>query len=186
MVAALANGDALDLITYLPVRAGDCVYVPAGTIHAVMAGTVVAEVQQTSDATYRLYDWGRLGNDGRPRELHIAQALDTIRFGAQGPGIMPQVLLESDRGVRRYGLVECPQFTLERVDLDAGTSFSGRCTGETFEIWGCIEGTVTLGYASCPDLQAVQFVLLPAHLGPFHIHARTGASLLRAYIGPVA
>ncbi|MHB1317452.1 MAG: type I phosphomannose isomerase catalytic subunit [Anaerolineae bacterium] len=186
MAAALASGDVLDLITYLPVKAGDCVFVPAGTVHAVMAGTVVAEVQQTSDATYRLYDWGRLGNDGKPRELHAAQALDTIRFGAQGPGVVQPVLLGAEGRVRRYGLVECPQFTLEKVDLDAGASFSGLCNGETFEIWGCMEGTVRLGYDECPELNQVQFVLFPADLGPYRIHARSQATLLRAYLGPTA
>lgn len=185
MAPALANGDVLDLITYLPVKPGDCVFVPAGTVHAVMAGTVVAEVQQTSDATYRVYDWGRPGNDGMPRQLHIAQALDTIRFGAQGPGIVPQVLLESSPGMRRYGLVECPQFFLERIDLDAGAIFDGHCGGETFEIWGCMEGTVGLELDGSTGLQMVQFALLPAELGPYRIHARTRARLLRAYLGPM-
>lgn len=184
MEKALADGTVVDLLTYLPVKAGDCVFVPTGTVHAVMSGTVVAEIQQTSDATYRLYDWGRLGNDGRPRELHIDQALDTIQWDAQGPGIVAPRRLETGDGYERTCLVHCPQFTLEKVDLEAGASFSGCCCGDTFEIWGCIEGAVSFGEYGGPRLEAVQFTLLPAALGAYRLTAESGASLLRAYVGP--
>ena len=183
MKKALAEGTVVDLLTYLPVKAGDCVYVPTGTVHAVMSGTVVAEIQQTSDATYRLYDWGRLGNDGKPRELHIAQALDTIRWDAQGPGIVAPRTLESGEGRTRACLIQCPQFTLEKIDLEAGASFSGCCCGDTFEIWGCIEGAASLGEHGGLRLEAVRFTLLPAALGPYRITTESGASLLRAYVG---
>jgi mannose-6-phosphate isomerase len=182
--AAVAEGRVADLLGYLPVSAGDCVYVPAGTVHAVMAGTVLAEIQQTSDATYRLFDWGRLGNDGKPRALRIAQALDTIAWGAQGPGTVSPRVLEKAQGMRRWGLVECPQFTIEKIDLEPGASWAGCCSGETFEIWGCIEGTVSLYGGGLLDLGAVRFALLPAELGHYCITARSTASLLRAYIGP--
>jgi len=183
MKKALAEGTVVDLLTYLPVKAGDCVYVPTGTVHAVMSGTVVAEIQQTSDATYRLYDWGRLGNDGKPRELHIAQALDTIRWDVQGPGIVAPRTLESGEGRTRACLIQCPQFTLEKIDLEAGASFSGCCCGDTFEIWGCIEGAASLGEHGGLRLEVVQFTLLPAALGPYRITTESGASLLRAYVG---
>jgi mannose-6-phosphate isomerase len=186
MSAAVAQGSVADLLRYLPVSAGDCVFVPAGTVHAVMAGTVLAEIQQTSDATYRVFDWGRLASDGKPRALHIAQALDTIAWGAQGPGTVSPRVLDEAPGMRRWGLVECPQFTLERIDLKPGAAYAGCCSGETFEIWGCIEGMVSLYGGGLLDLGAVRFALLPAELGRYYITARSKASLLRAYVGPHA
>ena len=64
----------------LRVQAGDHVCVPAGTVHAIMAGLLIAEIQQNSNTTYRVYDWGRVGADGKPRPLHVDKALDVIDF----------------------------------------------------------------------------------------------------------
>jgi mannose-6-phosphate isomerase len=72
-----------------PARAGECYYLPSGTPHALGAGLVVAEVQTPSDVTYRLYDWNRLGMDGRPRELHVAQAIENMRDDVPAAVIRP-------------------------------------------------------------------------------------------------
>ena len=77
---ALRRGEVEAVFAYLPVRAGDAIFVPAGTVHALMAGLVVVEIQQNSDTTYRIFDWGRRGPDGQPRALHIDKALDVIDF----------------------------------------------------------------------------------------------------------
>ncbi|HFC11999.1 MAG TPA: mannose-6-phosphate isomerase, partial [Anaerolineae bacterium] len=77
---AIADGKLEPHLHYLPVAAGDFIDVPAGTLHAIMGGIVLAEIQQNSNTTYRVYDWNRLGKDGQPRPLHIAQALETINF----------------------------------------------------------------------------------------------------------
>src|SRR5205823_6771964 len=77
-------------------RAGDCVLIEAGTVHALGAGLLVAEIQQASDTTYRLYDWGRLGADGEPRQLHIEQGLAATDFSAvEVAPIQPQRTMES-------------------------------------------------------------------------------------------
>jgi mannose-6-phosphate isomerase len=81
---ALADGSVESLLHCFPVRPGDCVFVPAGTVHAIGAGILLAEIQQSSDLTFRLYDWGRVGSDGRPRELHIDKAVRCIDF-QRGP-----------------------------------------------------------------------------------------------------
>ncbi|MFO0904743.1 MAG: type I phosphomannose isomerase catalytic subunit [Pirellulales bacterium] len=92
-------------------RAGDCYFIPAGTVHALGAGLVVAEIQQSSDSTYRLFDWNRVGPDGQPRPLHIAQALDAIDY-QRGP-IAPQIPAPTDTaGLER--LVACDQFIIDR------------------------------------------------------------------------
>lgn len=78
--AAAASGDVEPLLHVIDVQPGDCVFVPAGTVHAIGAGVLLAEVQQSSDITFRLHDWNRVGTDGRQRELHIDEALRCIDF----------------------------------------------------------------------------------------------------------
>jgi mannose-6-phosphate isomerase len=77
---ALKKGRIEELLVQRPVKAGDFVWVPAGTVHAIGPGIVLAEVQQNSDLTYRVYDWGRVGLDGKPRPIQVAEALESIRF----------------------------------------------------------------------------------------------------------
>lgn len=92
-------------------KAGDCVFIPAGTVHALGAGLVVAEIQQASDTTYRLFDWNRVGADGMPRALHIDEALAVIDE-SRGP-VSPQPSQPPDEaGIER--LVACDKFVLER------------------------------------------------------------------------
>ena len=167
----------------LAVQAGDAIFIPAGTVHALLAGIVVAEIQQNSDTTYRLYDWGRVGADGKPRPLHIDKALRVIDWGrAEPPKVEPRLLRTLD-GLQQSELVRCAQFVVQRVGLDAGASFHGLCDGTTLEIWGCIDGDVILECSAEPlPMQAIRFALLPAILGPFAIVARQPSVLLRVCI----
>ena len=86
---ALAAGRAEEAVSYRRVEAADVVVLPAGTVHALGRGTMVYEVQQASDLTFRLYDYGRPGLDGQPRELHLEQAMEVIDFEAQTPEPRP-------------------------------------------------------------------------------------------------
>ena len=78
--AAIEAGQVEPLVHRFPARPGDCIMIEAGTVHAIGAGVLLAEIQQMSDATFRVYDWGRVGADGRPRELHIREALESTDF----------------------------------------------------------------------------------------------------------
>ena len=103
-------------------RPGDCLFIPAGTVHALGKGLLVAEIQQSSDVTYHLYDWNRLGPDGKPRPLHVREALEVIDF-QRGP-VDPQLPRPTERpGVSR--LVECDKFILDRWQLDRGNHRRG-------------------------------------------------------------
>src|SRR4029079_15951455 len=97
-------------------RGGDCIFIPAGTVHALGAGLLVAEIQQASDTTYRLYDWNRLGPDGKPRALHVEQGLAATDFSAGNVGPRPPVPT-SELGLER--LVECEKFILDRRTLSS-------------------------------------------------------------------
>src|SRR5207245_1454763 len=113
---AIESGEVEALLHRFPAKAGDGIFIPAGTVHAIGAGVVLAEVQQMSDATFRVHDWGRLGADGRPRALHIREALESTDFDA-GPvnALFPAVEL-APFGTRGR-LVRCPYFVLERLRL---------------------------------------------------------------------
>jgi mannose-6-phosphate isomerase len=80
---AIQNGRASKVLRYVPIKNGDIVFIPSGTIHALLSGVVICEVQQNSDTTYRVYDYNRINRDGKKRELHIDKAIDVINFGEQ-------------------------------------------------------------------------------------------------------
>ena len=109
-------------------KPGDCIFLPAGTVHAVGGGIVMAEVQQTfSDATFRLFDWNRLGTDGKPRALHLEESLASIDW--QAGSVQPVVgkpLTDLPAGVTGEHLVSCPFFQLSRYRLSQNVTFSGR------------------------------------------------------------
>ena len=159
-------------------RVGDCIFIPAGTVHALGAGLMIAEVQQSSDTTYRLFDWNRVGPDGKPRPLHIAQALDVIDFhhGPVDP-VRPTPTAAPD--VSR--LVACDKFVLDRLELSAPHSFgeSDRC-----HILLVLEGAVVVqGEPSGQPLKLGETVLLPASVGPVEISpAGSPTVLLDAYL----
>jgi len=180
---ALETGQLESCLHQLPVKAGDTIFIPSGSVHAIMDGILLAEIQQNSDTTYRVYDWNRLGADGKPRPLHIDKALDVINFDQVEPGPFSPQLLEASNGLRRDLITTCPYFNVERVSLEPGTAFSGKCDGSTFEIWGVLSGQGQIVWSGTPvELQAVRFALLPAALGEFEIQASTAATFLRVYV----
>ncbi len=182
---ALEAGTLEECLHRLPVRAGDAVFVTSGTVHALMEGVVVTEIQQNSDTTYRVYDWNRVDVDGKPRSLQIDKAMDVINFDLVEPGAYRPQFVEENDHLRREIISDCPYFRVERVILkEAGAAFEGTCSGETFEIWGSMAGESRVKWAGTPlELPAVFYTLLPATLGTFKIEATTTpAVLLRVYV----
>lgn len=115
LTAAIREGaGVLELLEPVPARPGEFHFLPAGTLHAIGAGVLLAEIQQSSDTTYRVYDHGRLGLDGRPRSLHIDEALLSIRPDLSGSGIRALQPLSGRPGVR------CQAFSFERIGLSPG------------------------------------------------------------------
>lgn len=138
---------------------GDCIFMPAGAVHALGAGMLVAEIQQASDTTYRLFDWNRVGTDGKPRPLHIEQSLAAIDFSL-GP-LAPQVPVRVDSETER--LVECDKFTLDRMTISATKTLA---TNQRFQILIVIEGSVSVeGDATDEPLSRGQTILIPASAG---------------------
>jgi mannose-6-phosphate isomerase len=111
---SLSQGEVEGLLNRVAVEPGDFVYLPAGTVHAIGAGLVLAEVQQSSDTTYRVFDWNRTGFDGRPRALHVPEALEAIAFGRGGAQPPFRGPASGRPGLR------CPSFSMEIVGEDEG------------------------------------------------------------------
>ena len=111
---ALATNALEALVHRFPVEAGDSMFVRSGRIHAIDAGNLILEIQQNSDTTYRVYDWGRVGDDGRPRPLHVSESLQCIDFD----DIEPDVLRPPPGG--DVILAECDEFRIRRCERMAG------------------------------------------------------------------
>ena len=180
---AIHAGSLEDFLHELPVKSGDFICLPAGTLHAILGGLIIAEIQQNSDTTYRVYDWERVGHDGKPRPLHVDKALDVINFDQIAPRLPSPQLLHEENGVTRWRLCHTPYFIVERLHLDAGITFHNTCDGRTLHIWGAIEGAATVeGGGQQVDLPAVTFTLLPAALGDYTITARENCTLLYTHL----
>ncbi|MBN1311366.1 MAG: class I mannose-6-phosphate isomerase [Anaerolineae bacterium] len=175
---ALEEGRLEPYLHHVSVKAGDHICVPAGTLHAIMGGLIIAEIQQNSNTTYRVYDWNRVGADGKPRPLHVDKALDVINFDQVEPGLSPPEPISESDGVRRSRLCSNTYFVTERVEMAKGTIYRGSCSGDSLEIWGVVEGNVVIDAVS---LRAVRFALLPAALGDFTVTALSKTTLLRTY-----
>lgn len=118
---SIEDGTIADLIHWQPVRTGDVVFVPAGTIHAIGPGLVIAEIQQRSDATFRLFDYGR------GRELHVNNAVAVAHAGPLTAQVAFRRLTDT-----RTLLIACPYFVLEHIDLVPGSNWELDAVGETW------------------------------------------------------
>ena len=180
---AIHSGSLEHFLHKLPVNTGDFICLPAGTLHAILGGLIIAEIQQNSDTTYRVYDWERVGHDGKPRPLHVDKALDVINFDQVAPDLPSAQLLHEENGVARWQLCHTPYFIVERVHLDAGVTFHDTCDGRTLHIWGAIDGAASVGGGGQQiDLPAVTFTLLPAALGEYTITAHEDCTLLFTHL----
>ncbi|MGB8205872.1 MAG: type I phosphomannose isomerase catalytic subunit, partial [Candidatus Baltobacteraceae bacterium] len=113
----VADGSLGDLLRHVPVHRGDAFYLPAGTLHAIGHGIVLHEVQQASDLTYRIFDYNRLGPDGKPRALHVDKAADVLDYRRSEAGALRPLAYELD-GLHRTTLIAGARFAVERVALD--------------------------------------------------------------------
>ena len=178
---AVRNNKLEELLEYIDVQAGDVVFAPAGTVHAIGGGILLAEIQENSDITYRLYDWGRVGFDGKPRELHIKESLETLDYHATAQHKNTPLSVAWD-GVTRSYLVACRYFVAE---LMAGSgAFELDFQGDRFEILSLVSGAVKLEWADNKiSLRPGTTTLVPAALGRLRIVPESeDVRMLRMYV----
>ena len=182
---AIADGTVEKCLVKIPVAAGEVVYVPAGTVHTIGPGVVICEVQENSDLTYRVYDYGRRNADGSTRPLHIEKALAVINFGEQRGGKMRPAAARAHGGMIEH-FVACRYFALEKWDSAAPISISTERAH--FELWITLagRGKISWGSPGTSDSGIAEFGpgqvwFIPAALDRWRIDPETPASILRVY-----
>jgi len=170
--ASLKQNRLQELLAYVPVRAGDVIFVPAGTVHAIQRGIVLAEIQENSDITYRLYDWGRV-DETRP--LHIDQSLQVSNFAPSLSHTIPSLIIHQS-GYDQHFLVACQYFVFERLDVRAALRISSQ---HRFQIISIVQGAARINDV---DASLGQTLLIPAQLETFEITPIAPCQILRAYI----
>ena len=176
----LNKGRIGDILKSVPVKKGDVIYIPAGTVHAIGSGILIAEIQQNSNATYRLYDYDRKNPDGTSRPLHIDRAIDSIDFeNVAGDGKRKGLAYDRDGASIRV-VVADPHFCTEMIAVKDEASFIA--DDRSFRTYIFTEGSAVLEWAAgSMPVRAGQSVLIPANLGNYKF--RGNISALRSYIG---
>jgi mannose-6-phosphate isomerase len=174
---ALAAGRCDECLHQVRPRVGDCILIEAGTVHAIGAGLLIAEIQQASDTTYRLFDWNRVDRDGRPRELHIEQAMGVIDFN-RGP-VNPAPPEPTDRPYIER-LVKCDRFVVDRWNVSEPVTLS---INERFHILAMVQGNLKLrGDGDEFHLHRGDSLLIPANCEHLEMDPQGKAGLLDMYL----
>ena len=159
------------------VRPGDALFLPSGRVHALGAGLVIFEIQQNSDTTYRVFDWNRVGLDGKPRELHVPQSLASIDFSDFEPPLLPRGYVQAGARQTR-SLVRDALFTVEAHEAGAGASVP--LGPGKMQVIALLAGRAQVGDGLATlALAAGQFCLVPASLAEVTVRAETTATFLR-------
>lgn len=159
---AVAGGTVAELLKRVEVKPGDAFFIPAGTVHAIGAGVRIAEIQETSDVTYRIYDWDRVDDKGCVRELHTELAVGAIDFEP------PQDYVVTRAPIANHAVLlkQCPWFTVNLLELDGSMA---RPVGDSFVIYMCVGGE----FAVCDErIGAGESVLVPAEMDEVRLDGR--------------
>lgn len=182
--AAIERGDLAEYLHKYNVRAGDVAFIAAGTVHAMLRNTIVAEIQENSDITYRLYDYNRVGNDGKTRPLHLSKALDVLNYEATDKDSLPHPEPVPNGAVN---LQQSPYFTTNLLTLNRPAQ-RDYMPLDSFVAFMCVagQGTITALDCNSPD-KTVTFrqgeaVLIPASLNDILISPEGECQLLEIYM----
>lgn len=179
MAQAIRENTLENLLVYAEVSPGDVLLNNAGGIHALGPGLLIYEIQQSSDVTYRLYDWGRMDLNGQPRTLHIEKGVAVSNLDS-----VPEVQHTASNRMPVVDVVHCPYFTtlLHQLNPRNGTRITLDTDGRDFHILTCIEGksTLTAGETSL-EIEKGQTSLVPANQGLYTLSGE--AHILRSFQG---
>jgi len=172
------SGHLIDILNKEDVKAGDVFFLPAGRVHTIGKGLLIAEIQQTSDITYRIYDFDRLDDKGNKRELHVEEALAAIdykHYPEYKTGYQP----EKDKTVK---LVSCPYFTTNLLDFTHGTT-KDYSNLDSFVIHVCVEGEYAVKYdGQSYPVKMGECILLPKTIDKVELETVGGFKILESYI----
>jgi mannose-6-phosphate isomerase len=175
----LETGRLKEILNVEKAQAGDVYFIPAGRIHAIGAGITLLEIQQTSDVTYRVYDWDRKDENGHYRELHTEQAVEVLDFKKYDSyktsySLTPNKVTE---------LVKCPYFTTRMMEFDTEREFDYSFI-DSFVIYSCIEGNCMIGYPEGMEvMQAGNVILIPAEIKNITLTPQGKCKIVETFIG---
>jgi len=175
---AVKNGTVEQLLRFYPVSKGDTFFIPAGTVHAIGKGVLLAEIQQTSDITYRIFDWNRVDEHGKARELHVEEALDAILFDTKQPHkIEYELSLNSTSKIIRSDF-----FKINMLSFDKPLQKSYHSI-DSFVIYICVEGEIHFLYDKKIEiLKKGEVLLKPAILESMNLVPVTASQVLEVYV----
>lgn len=166
----IADNTLTDVLNKVEVKKGDCLFIPSGTIHAIGGGILIAEIQQNSNTTYRVSDYGRRGPDGKLRELHVDKAIDVTDLNPPAESYGQVGMAEG-----KARLVSCEYFTVDKLMVTTETTV---CAGkESFAALLLLDGDLTVGNSDTVCMKPGDCVFLPAGLGDVKITG-TGALIV--------
>ena len=179
-VERVANNSIMDVLQFHHTRPGDVYFLPSGRIHAIGKGVLLAEIQQTSNITYRIYDYNRVDKDGNPRELHTELAQDAIDYN-----LYDNLKTNYESCPNKPAeLVECPYFTTNLLNIDTNCH-RNLLQLDSFVIYMCMRGavTITAGNGTTVALKQGETCLVPASISNITLQPTQCAELLECYIG---
>lgn len=175
---AIADGTVADLLQFYPVQPGDTFMIPAGTVHAIGKGVLLAEIQQPSDITFRVFDWNRVDDEGTPRELHVQEALEAIHFEEQTENFKVEYEPKLNKTVK---LVRSQYFNTSLLEFDQPLNKSF-VEIDSFVIYMCLEGQVLLAYGDGRErLETGEVVLIPAEMEEIQLLPARKSRILEIY-----
>ena len=176
---AIAQGTLSDHLQHVPVMKNDVFYVAAGTVHAIGAGAIIAEIQENSNITYRLYDYDRKDKDGNLRPLHIDKALEVADLKRAGAPVQPMRVLRYEPGVARELLCRCKYFEVHRMLINEETGKGIRYMSDSlsFRVLLCIDGSGSLTYKDGGEVIEVNItkgscIFIPADSVKIKLHGK--------------
>lgn len=177
-VENMKNNSLENILNYESVKEGDTFFINTGKIHAIGGGIVLAEIQQTSDITYRVYDWNRKDKNGKTRELHTDLALDAIDYEKKQD--FKVNYLQEKNTVNT--MVDCPYFTTNYLNIEKNQSFNVE-ERDSFTIYLCVDGVAEIANENGMEkIKKGETILIPAETKKVNINAFSHAKLLEVYI----
>ena len=168
---AIENGTLLDKVNRAKVKPGDVAFISSGTLHAIGKGILLAEVQQSCNTTYRVFDYNRTGLDGKPRELHIDKAVDVTKCTIPDGTLEPEGMPVKHDGYVSILLSECPYFTMTSIDID--TLYADDADEKSFVSLVVLEGNGTIKCGEeTRELKKGDSIFIPADSGSYYVSGK--------------
>ena len=170
----LTSKKIVEYLNFVNVEPGDCIYIPSGTIHAILGDTLICEIQQNSDLTYRVYDWERVGKDGKPRELHTQKAIDVTQ-------VEQELKIEKTKAMKtgKKEIINSPYFKIDKLKIENNVTEESNL--ETFFILNVVKGNGGIKVQEREySLKLGDSFIIPSNLGKYEL--KGNLEILKTYL----